>query len=72
MEKDENANLIKDKTTEFYHLVPHVLKFGETLPVLDREDLIQKKIEIVDRSGLDYSRKNSYRNMTFFDLFRGS
>ena len=28
--------------------MPHVLKFGETLPILDREELIQKKIEIVD------------------------
>ena len=46
--QDENTNRINDKSTEFYHLVPHVLKLGETLPMLNTEEIVKKKIEVVD------------------------
>lgn len=44
----DNRSLIKDKTTQFYHLVPHVLKFGETLPILSTPEIVKEKIQIVD------------------------
>lgn len=42
-------SLIRDKSTRFYHLVPHVLKFGETLPLLKTEEMVKAKIEVVDQ-----------------------
>lgn len=46
--KDDNQLEITDCTTQFYHLVPHALKDREQLPVLNNEDLIKSKIEMVD------------------------
>ena len=40
--------MIRDLTTQFYHLVPHVLKDRETLPLLDDEEKVRNKIEMVD------------------------
>lgn len=46
--QNDSTNNINDKSTEFYHLVPHVLKFGEKLPMLDSVEIVKQKIEIVD------------------------
>ena len=45
--KGDSGN-INDKSTEFYHLVPHVLKFGEQLPMLATEAAVKSKIEMID------------------------
>ena len=46
--KEDKKTLISDCTTQFYHLVPHALKVGEQLPLLDSEEIIKTKIQMVD------------------------
>ena len=46
--KDDKKTLISDCTTQFYHLVPHALKDREQLPLLDHEDIIKTKTQMVD------------------------
>merc|ERR1719192_2721532 len=47
-QKEENKNEIKDYTTQFYHLVPHVLKGKDQLPLLDTQEAIETKIKMID------------------------
>ena len=46
--KEDNKMMITDCTTQFYHLVPHALKNREELPLLNSDEIIKNKVQMVD------------------------